>query len=69
MATAKTLALFDANPVYFDVCHKTYNLDPQKLEAARLPSLRVGAKNKTYYFGITFMLNVKILMRLSIIRF
>ncbi|MDR5609623.1 MULTISPECIES: DegT/DnrJ/EryC1/StrS family aminotransferase [unclassified Arsenophonus] len=34
IATAETVALLGARPVYVDVCPKTYNLDPQKLEAA-----------------------------------
>ena len=34
IATAETGALLGAKPVYVDVCSKTYNLDPQKLEAA-----------------------------------
>ena len=34
IATAETVALFGAKPVYVDVCPKTYNLDPKKLEAA-----------------------------------
>lgn len=34
IATAETVALLGAKPVYVDVCPKTYNLDPGKLEAA-----------------------------------
>lgn len=34
IATAETVALLGARPVYVDVCPKTYNLDPLKLEAA-----------------------------------
>lgn len=34
IATAETVALLGAKPVYVDVCPKTYNLDPAKLEAA-----------------------------------
>lgn len=34
IATAETVALLGAKPVYVDVCSKTYNLDPTKLEAA-----------------------------------
>lgn len=34
IATAETVALLGAKPVYVDVCPKTYNLDPQLLEAA-----------------------------------
>ena len=34
IATAETVALLGAKPVYVDVCPKTYNLDPLKLEAA-----------------------------------
>jgi len=34
IATAETVALLGAKPVYVDVCAKTYNLDPSKLEAA-----------------------------------
>ncbi|MFV9997578.1 MAG: DegT/DnrJ/EryC1/StrS family aminotransferase [Arsenophonus endosymbiont of Dermacentor nuttalli] len=34
IATAETVALLGAKPTYVDVCPRTYNLDPQKLEAA-----------------------------------
>lgn len=34
IATAETVALLGAKPVYVDVCPKTYNLDPKKLESA-----------------------------------
>ncbi|MEH8116279.1 DegT/DnrJ/EryC1/StrS family aminotransferase [Aeromonas allosaccharophila] len=34
IATAETVALLGATPVYVDVCPKTFNLDPVKLEAA-----------------------------------
>ncbi|WP_113873242.1 DegT/DnrJ/EryC1/StrS family aminotransferase [Marinomonas aquiplantarum] len=34
IATAETVALLGAKPVYVDICPKTYNLDPKKLEAA-----------------------------------
>lgn len=34
IATAESVALLGAKPVYVDVCPKTYNLDPTKLEAA-----------------------------------
>ena len=34
IATAETVALLGAKPVYVDVCSRTYNLDPQLLEAA-----------------------------------
>ncbi|WP_290485721.1 DegT/DnrJ/EryC1/StrS family aminotransferase [Idiomarina sp. UBA3162] len=34
IATAETVALLGAKPVYVDVEEKTYNIDPQKLEAA-----------------------------------
>lgn len=37
IATAETVALLGAKPVYVDVCPKTYNLDAQKLEAAITP--------------------------------
>ncbi len=37
IATAETVALLGAKPVYVDVCPKTYNLDPSKLEAAITP--------------------------------
>lgn len=33
IATAETVALLGAKPIYVDVCEKTYNLDPSKLEA------------------------------------
>jgi UDP-2-acetamido-2-deoxy-ribo-hexuluronate aminotransferase len=34
IATAETVALLGAKPVYVDICPKTYNLDPSKIEAA-----------------------------------
>lgn len=34
IATAETVALLGGKPVYVDVCPRTYNLDPQLLEAA-----------------------------------
>ena len=34
IATAETVALLGATPVYVDVCPRTYNLDPTQLEAA-----------------------------------
>ena len=34
IATAETVALLGAKPVYVDVCPRTYNLDPQLLGAA-----------------------------------
>lgn len=34
IATAETVALLGARPVYVDVCPKTYNINPLKLEAA-----------------------------------
>lgn len=37
IATAETVVLLGARPVYVDVCPKTYNLDPGKLEAAITP--------------------------------
>lgn len=37
IATAETVALLGAKPVYVDICPKTYNLDPQLLEAAITP--------------------------------
>lgn len=37
IATAETVALLGAKPVYVDVCPKTYNLNPQLLEAAITP--------------------------------
>ncbi|MAC33022.1 MAG: aminotransferase DegT [Haliea sp.] len=37
IATAETVALLGAKSVYVDVCSKTYNLDPSKLEAAITP--------------------------------
>lgn len=37
IATAETVALLGAKPVYVDVCPRTYNLDPQLLEAAITP--------------------------------
>ena len=40
IATAETVALLGAKPVYVDVCPKTYNLDPQQLEAAITPKTK-----------------------------
>ncbi|MFQ2132939.1 DegT/DnrJ/EryC1/StrS family aminotransferase [Aeromonas hydrophila] len=40
IATAETVALLGAKPVYVDVCPKTYNLDPSKLEAAITPNTK-----------------------------
>ncbi|QSR36021.1 aminotransferase DegT [Marinobacterium iners] len=37
IATAETVALLGAKPVYVDVCPNTYNLNPTKLEAAITP--------------------------------
>ncbi len=37
IATAETVALLGARPVYVDVCPRTYNLDAGKLEAAITP--------------------------------
>ena len=37
IATAETVALLGAKPVYVDVCPRTYNMDPYKLEAAITP--------------------------------
>lgn len=37
IATAETVALLGAKPVYVDICPRTYNLDPTKLEAAITP--------------------------------
>lgn len=37
IATAETVALLGAKPVYVDVDPRTYNLDPSKLEAAITP--------------------------------
>ena len=40
IATAETVALLSAKPVYVDICPKTYNLDPEKLEAAITPKTK-----------------------------
>src|SRR5690606_3529649 len=40
IATAETVALLGAKPVYVDICPKTYNLDPHKLEAAITPKTK-----------------------------
>ncbi|WP_086482172.1 DegT/DnrJ/EryC1/StrS family aminotransferase [Oceanospirillum sanctuarii] len=40
IATAETVALLGAKPVYVDVCSKTYNLDPTKLEDAITPKTK-----------------------------
>ncbi|MDO5059399.1 MAG: DegT/DnrJ/EryC1/StrS family aminotransferase [Neisseria sp.] len=37
IATAETVALLGAKPVYVDVCEPTYNLNPELLEAAITP--------------------------------
>lgn len=41
IATAETIALLGAEPVFVDIDPKTYNIDPQKIEAA------ITAKTKT----------------------
>jgi UDP-2-acetamido-2-deoxy-ribo-hexuluronate aminotransferase len=40
IATAETVALLGATPVYVDIDSRTYNLDPAKLEAAITPKTR-----------------------------
>src|SRR5699024_9090619 len=40
IATAETVALLGAKPVYVDVKPDTYNLDPAKLEAAITPNTK-----------------------------
>ena len=40
IATAETVALLGAKPVYVDIDPKTYNLDPSKLEAAITPKTK-----------------------------
>lgn len=40
IATAETVALLGAKPVYVDVDPRTYNLDPSKLEAAITPKTK-----------------------------
>lgn len=40
IATAATVALLGAKPVYVDIDEKTYNLDPTKIEAAITPRTR-----------------------------
>lgn len=40
IATAETVTLLGAKPVYIDIDSRTYNLDPEKLEAAITPSTR-----------------------------
>ncbi len=40
IATAETVAVLGAKPVYVDICPKTYNLDPTKLEAAITPNTK-----------------------------
>lgn len=40
IATAETVTLLGAKPVYVDVCPHTYNLDPDLLEAAITPAIR-----------------------------
>jgi UDP-2-acetamido-2-deoxy-ribo-hexuluronate aminotransferase len=41
IATAETVALLGAKPVYVDIDPRTYNLDPQLLEAAITPRTKV----------------------------
>ena len=40
IATAETVALLGAKPVYLDIDPKTYNLDPKKLEAVITPNTK-----------------------------
>lgn len=40
IATAETVALLGAKPVFVDVCPKSYNLDPAKLDAAITPNTK-----------------------------
>lgn len=40
IATAETIALLGAKPVYVDICPNTYNLDPSMLEAAVTPQTK-----------------------------
>lgn len=40
IATAETVALLGAKPVYVDIDEKTYNLDPRKLEEAITPKTK-----------------------------
>lgn len=40
IATAETIALLGAKPVYVDIDPRTYNLDPNKIEAAITPKTR-----------------------------
>ena len=40
IATAETVALLGAKPVYVDIDPKTYNLDPKKLEASITPKTK-----------------------------
>lgn len=40
IATAETVAVLGAKPVYVDIDPRTYNLDPQKLEAAITPKTK-----------------------------
>ncbi|MCX2897817.1 DegT/DnrJ/EryC1/StrS family aminotransferase [Pseudomonas mandelii] len=40
IATAETVALLGAKPVYIDIDPRTYNLDPQQLEAAITPNTK-----------------------------
>src|SRR5690606_10239193 len=42
IATAEPVALLRAKPVYVDICPKTYDLDPQKLEAAITPRTKAS---------------------------
>src|SRR3546814_20073148 len=40
IATAETVAVLGAKPVYVDIDPRTYNLDPAKLEAAITPKTK-----------------------------
>ena len=40
IATAETIAVLGAKPVYVDIDRKTYNLDPEKLEAVITPKTK-----------------------------
>jgi UDP-2-acetamido-2-deoxy-ribo-hexuluronate aminotransferase len=51
IATAETVALLGAKPVYVDVNSKTYNLDVEKLEAAITPRPIIASSIMTVLFA------------------
>lgn len=58
IATAETVALLGAKPVYVDIDERTYNIDPTKIEAAI-------TEKPAPLFPCRFMGNARILMPLT----